>query len=929
MRLFGALSVTRVDGRDVPVKGDNRRPIMALLSLNAGKLVTTERIKEVVWPEDPRSDERITTLLERTVSDLRSVLGAKDAIVFRDSGYVLAITPDQVDIHHFDHAVRAAGQERDPAARRDALHAAVALWADDPLPGLNGNTFDVAREKLLRVKIEALRDRIDLDLKNGQHRAVLSELVDLVRNNPFEESLLQLLMLALHRSGKSREAGEEYDTFAERLLDVHNDIPRPETTELNRKIRVNDPEIAAPASPAADESSAPVPRLPRRAAGFVGRRRELDAITAAADRADMHATSLILVTGTAGMGKTSLAMRWASLNVDRFPDGQISVDLRGHSRAGLSLPTDEAVRSLLGQLGVHTSRMPGTPPERAAAYRDRVADRTLLIVLDNAVDVEQVRQLLPGTGDCVVIVTSRNRLMPLVSDDGARVVPVGPLSPQEATALLTERIGQDRLHHDAVATSAVLEFCAGHPLALTILAAHAQLNQTLPVSQLAEDLRLRGLGALDDDDGGSTSVSTVLSWSIAALPTEQVRLFVLLALAPGPDISLAAAANLTALPAERVRQLLSRLEVASLVERHAGDRFEIHDLVRRYGATRAVAAVHDSERTAAITRVLEFYLRTALAADRQLDVARRPIPLPSAAPTCQPLPMPDRIQALRWFDAEHRCLLAAQTEAEARQQDQFVWQLAWAMHTFHHRRGHRRDHLSTCEKGVAAADRLGEALAQTETCRMLCGVHARDGRHELALTYGERALAVAEQMNDPARQAAAHQMLAFCWGQRKHASTQDFRRAANHARSAHRLAVQLDDRRWAAQLLNAMGLYAAEGGDFSAAAQHCQQALATARSVGDRDCQAAALDSLGDIALRTGEHQQAVSYLRDARELLADLESTYALARTLQRLGRAQVALGELPEARAAWEEAAMLYQLQGLEEDAEQLRRRAAELAG
>jgi tetratricopeptide (TPR) repeat protein len=656
-----------------------------------------------------------------------------------------------------------------------------------------------------------------------------------------------------------------------------------------------------------------VPRqLPAAPRLFTGRVRELAAITRNLDaQADTGATVLIsAIGGAGGIGKTWLALHWAHQNLDRFPDGVLHADLRGFGPAGEPVTPAAAVRGFLDALGVDPDNVPGGLEAQVGLYRSMIAGKRMLIVLDNAADTTQVAPLLPGDSACTVLVTSRRRLAGLVAAHGARSLDLDVLTDAEARELLAGHLGEDRLAAEPRAVTDLLTYCAGLPLAISIVAARAASHPDFPLSVLASELGDRAfrLDALDNGDTG-TNLRAVLSWSCHALPAQTATVFGLLGLAPGPDISLPALAALAALPQARARLLARELGDAHLVQFSTPGRYRLHDLVRLYAAHLArenqpEAALLTAD--GALRRLTDFYLHTAIAGDRLLYPHRDPVQVGDMAAGCHPCPLADETAAMAWFAAEHANLLAVQQAAAERGWHAPVWQLAWALDTFHRRRGHLDDNLAMWRAGLAAADQLGDPVAQILARRRLGNVCSRKGMFAEALEQLEQALVLARRTGDLLAQAHSHYFVAVT-----RSRLGDNALALEHVTQALHLFRALDIPVWEANALNQMGWHETHLGRHQRARAHCLAALDSFRRLRDRDGEANTLDSLGYIAQRSGHHAQALDYFTQALAALRGLGDAYQEANTLDRLARAHLALGQREQAGAAWEKALVLYRAQ------------------
>ncbi|WP_370964736.1 tetratricopeptide repeat protein [Amycolatopsis sp. cg9] len=621
--------------------------------------------------------------------------------------------------------------------------------------------------------------------------------------------------------------------------------------------------------------------------------------------------------GTGGIGKTWLALTWAHRHLERFPDGQLFVDLHGFSPTGEPVHPTTAVRGFLDALGVEepAHRIPIDLDAQAALYRSKVAGRRMLIVLDNAATSDQVAPLLPGSPSCTVLVTSRHRLASLIDRHGARHLSLDVLTPEEAHGLLAARLGADRVAAEPEAVDELIKLCGGHPLALSITARTAGTRPDVALAEAAAELRDLGLEALDHDTDPAASLPTVLSWSLRYLTDTQRTVFALLGIAPGPDTTPPATAALTGLPDPLARRTLSGLENASLLERRQGGRYAMHDLIRRYATDTAHTTLPEQAREAALTRVGDFHLHTAHAADRLLDPHRALVRIGAPAPGVHPHPLPDTTAALVWLDAEHATLLATQRTAATLGHHHTVWHLAWNLDTFHQRRGHRHDAVTTWQAALDATDHLPDPTIRSRTHRNLGRACSLLGLHEQATTHLAQALELALRHHDPNEQAHTHRILAITWERRG-----DDRQALEHAHHALDFYRALDQPVWEAYALNAAGWLAARLGRFDTAREHCQAALTLHRHHHDPNGEADTLDSLAYIAHHTGDHHQALDQYHHALTLNRDLGYASRVAGNLESVGHSHAALGRHEQARTVWREALQLYRDQGRDADAERV---------
>ena len=507
-----------------------------------------------------------------------------------------------------------------------------------------------------------------------------------------------------------------------------------------------------------------VPRqLPGPVRQFVGRDSELAALTALLDQADTMPDAVLIsaIGGTAGVGKTALAVRWAYQIAERFPHGQLYVNLRGYD-PDEPLPAADALAGFLRDLGVSGPDIPAGCSERAARFRSLLAGRRMLVVLDNAAQAEQVRPFLPGNPECVTLVTSRDALAGLVARDGAVRLDLDLLPLPEAVGLLRGLIGS-RVDEDLTAAAALARQCCGLPLALRVAAELAAAKPDIPLADLAAELAdlQRRLDALETGGDERAAVRSVLSWSYRHLSPPAAKMFRLLGLHPGPDTTISAAASLTGVPLVEARHALGELTRAHLITEHLPGRYAFHDLLRAFAAGQAHATDELAARRAATGRILDHYLHTAHAADMLLNPARDQIGLPVHADGVRPQQFRDRGQALEWFRTEHKVLLAALALAADAGFDTQAWQLAWTMVDFFEFLGHWHDWIATQRTAIAATQRLADRAAEARCCRALGYAYARTGSDHDAQAHLTRALSLFRQADDPVGKARTHQDLSW------------------------------------------------------------------------------------------------------------------------------------------------------------------------
>ncbi len=920
-----------------------QRVVLAVLLLQQNRPIGREQIINAVWGDaEPRY---VANLLHRNISGLRSVLALSryspaesGELAWTDAGYVLTVPTGGLDLAAFDRDVDRARKARaagDSALAAEVLRAALGLWRGPLCDGLTSPFLDAQRDRLEERRISIIEDCIELDLALGDRDDVVSELRQLVTDHPFRERLHGLLMLGLYRSGRRADALAAFQQARAVLAEELGIDPSAALQRLHQQILTADPALAVVADHRVpvDAGSAigkrlPLPaQLPHSMPGFSGRDAEISWLNGLlpADGDDTGGTIVITaIAGTAGVGKTALAVHWAHQIRNRFPHGQLYVNLRGFDPAGPAMEPTEAVRGFLDAFAVPPDRIPVDLDAQAALYRSLLAGRRVLIVLDNARDADQVRPLLPGTPSCLVVATSRNQLLGLVATAGANPLSVDLLSADQARTLLIGRLGAHRIAAEPAAVNQIIASCAGLPLALSIVSARAAANPRWPLAELAEELRETrgGLSALHGGDQ-STDLRAVFSWSYHALSAPAARLFRLLGLHPGPDIGAPAAASLAGVPLTSARTLLTELVGAHLLTDPSRGRFTFHDLLRAYA--RELADAHDSaeERRSAIHRVLDHYLCSAYHADQLLYPNRDDtITLTPAGPLVTPEKPADHRQALTWFDAEYPVLLAALRQAASEGFDVHTWQLAWALTSFIDRRGQWRDAVTSQGAALEAADRLGDVHAQAIAHGCLAHANIRLTRYEDAHAHQMQALDLHTELGNLIGQAHSHRIIAWILDQQG-----SYRDALLHSQQAFELFRTAGHRTGQARSLNAVGWFHIQLGDYEEGLIHCQQALDLQRETGDQVGRVETLDSIASACHHLGRYQEAVAHYQQALDLRHELGFRYMEASTLSRLGDVHLANAQSASAAAAWQRALAILDELGLPE-AMQVREKLDKLA-
>ncbi|MBR8641487.1 tetratricopeptide repeat protein [Streptomyces tuirus] len=887
-RVLGAVEAW-VDARPVALGHAKQRCVLAVLLCEAGRVVSAERLIDRVWGENPPGSVR--NILSGYVGRLRTALrasGARGARLTRSSGgYVLDVDPEHIDVHRFRRRVTEArtaadaGQD-EPAA--DLLGDALAQWHGEALSGLTGVWAEETRAGLVDEHLTAELQYHELGLRLGRHQRALERLRQLAAAHPLDERAVRHLMTALHRGDRRAEALEAYEDTRHRLAEELGVDPGPELQRLHRNI------LRGPAEARnAGNGSRVVPaELPHDVAGFSGRTEALARLTTLLDAHSREAVVISVISGAAGVGKTALAIHVAHRVRDRFPDGQLYVDLRGYDHESAPVTPQEALGQLLRSLGLTPQQIPADPDEQARRYRSLLDGRRMLIMLDNAASVRQVRPLLPGSPTCRVLVTSRHRLTGLVAQNGAEPLRLDVLAPREARELLAAVLGEQRVTAEPEAAEELSRRCGRLPLALRVAAAQLLGDRQRPIAGLAAELAGGDrLGALELDDDRSSAVRATFDLSYRALPRESARLFRLLGLITGPDITRRAAAALLDTSESRAGSLLTTLATAHLIESPAPDRYRFHDLLRDYARERAGAEEPPPSRAAAEERLYACYLRTAETCGGALPWQYPQLPRDVAGPDGTPATPDEIAAALSRLESERAGLLAAVEHTAASGPRHFAWRLMTALLRYCWLGLPRSAWQTAAQAALHAAETDDDRRGQAAMHRSLGIAHWDMGRHTQAVHHHTQVLRLHRETGDPLGQALALSGLGLV--DTEAARLDD---ALAHFTEALRLSREADRLDAEAQALIGLGLAYRDRGRLERSAEHLEQALRILRTAGAGDA-THRLPALSAVYWEQGRLEEAAGALRATDDEPRDENPTTLdiTARIESDLGRHQQAL--------------------------------------
>jgi DNA-binding SARP family transcriptional activator len=885
-----------------PIGAAKWRALLAALALRAGQVVATEQLIDELWGESPPPAAR--KLVASYVLRLRRLTGdpAGQVLLTRSPGYQLTAARADVDALRFEDqldAGRRALRDQDTEGAARLLAEALALWRGDALADVpRGPLATAAADRLEELRLTAIELRVEADIRRGHLADLAPELRQLTAAHPLRERLWYHLMSALARDGRQAEALAAYARARAVIAEELGANPGPDLQKLHHALLAGDPAPAGhPASDGRVTSVDAAPRqLPAAVRHFTGRSAELRWLTGLLDGAGPGGTgrgvTISAIGGTAGVGKTALAVHWAHQVAGRFPDGQLYVNLRGYDPEQ-PVPAADALAGFLRALGVAGPDIPADPEERASRYRSLLAGQRLLVVLDNARSAEQVRPLLPGTPSCAAVVTSRDALPGLVARDGAVRLDLDLLPEAQAVGLLRALAG-DRVAADPAGAAALARRCARLPLALRIAAELAAARPAVPLADLARELAGQQ-GQLDLLDAGGdpqTAVRTVLSWSYQRLDAGPARLFRLAALHPGTDLDAYAAAALTGTARQQAGQALEQLARAHLVQPAGPGRYGMHDLLRAYAGEMARQQETEEQRRAALTRLLDYYLYVASTAMNRMfgsDERRRPRIPPPDSPVP---PLADTVTAREWLDAERASLVAAVALAADRDFLRHATLLATTLNRYFDVSGHFDESAAVQGCALRAARRAGDRTAEAFALINLGYADGEQGRYRQATEYLRQAQALAHDIGDQDAEARALTGIGLIDVQ-----LGQYQLAADCHRRALELFRAAGDARGVTAALSNLGAAEARLRQYELAGEHLQEALALYRAAGDRSGEANALYRLGNLDHQLGRYQQAAEHAREAVDLARDVGDRSGEALALDQLGRAARRQGLWPQA--------------------------------
>ncbi|MEU6720431.1 BTAD domain-containing putative transcriptional regulator [Nonomuraea sp. NPDC046802] len=891
-RLLGPVDLWR-DGRSIPIVGLKQRTLLAVLVLKANQVVSHDRLLTALWgTEIPASSRK---LLHNHLWSLRRLLSAPYHLTGTPAGYRLHVPPNGSDLAVFTAGTRAARTSLnagDFLRAADQLREALALWRGAALTGTRDDLVLTDGAALDELRIAGLVDRIEADLSLGRHVDLISELRHLVTEYPTHEQLRGQLMTALHRSGRTAEALEEYQIGRRHLRRELALEPGQELNALHQAIL----SAAAPATgtfptgtttPVSARRSPAPHQLPADIGTFTGRDehlRELDRLLLG----ESTAPTVAVITGAPGIGKTTLATHWSHQAKSRFPDGQLYIDLHGYS-PGEPVTFMQALHQLLYGLGVAQDAIPHGRGERETLYQSLLADRRMLIVLDNAARADQVRPLLPSSLHCRVVITSRDALRGLIVTHDVRPVPLDVMSADEALRLLTAMLGRERVTSEIQAAQTLTRLCDHLPLALRLAAARLVSEPRLPLGEFVAGLAERNrLDALTIPSDPRLGVRDIFAMSYQGLTEPQQRAFQLMGLHPGPTIGLDEIVVMTGESRGDVGSAIDGLISAHLVHRTADGRYALHDLMWLFA--RELSHDRDSEpfEHASLSRLLDWLLHATNAAMDQIYRVSAHIELEGEKPVHE-LPSFDGFAtAAEWLDLRYPTLMSTIRYARHHGCNAYVWRIVEILDYFFYLRNRIEDWLAALQLALEAARELGDQDGEGRILNALGMATLQAGRPRECIAYQQQALDLSRMTGDLASEAYALNRIGY-----SRLSVGEFQQAMADSQRAISLYRQLHNDQGESAATTTLGIACMRMGLLTDALASLRKCLDFERANGNRGDEGYTLvlmgdvyDRLGDLVMALDHYRQAVEVNRGFGQRRFEAEALNGIARVYRKQGR-------------------------------------------
>jgi DNA-binding SARP family transcriptional activator/tetratricopeptide (TPR) repeat protein len=875
------------------------RSILAMLLLTPRTIVPVETLIDRLWDTrpPPKARESLSAYIARLRASLRQALGDSVQLAGRARGYVLDIDPEVVDVHQFRRLRRqadalAASGDYDRAAL--LLREADGLWRGQALAGIGGDWVARMRDGLEEERRAAILERVQCELELGRHADLVGELPHLLTQYPLDETFIAHQMTALYWSGRSGEALGLYRETRSLLIDEQGTDPGPVLSDLHQRILGRDPQLAVrPAGHRAGRGTRP-DTLPPQTAEFVGRTEELELLTGEHG----SAPRIAVIEGMPGVGKTALAVHAARLVSGQYPDGTLYLNLHSHDPGSPSLDPAEALHRLLRMLSVPAVQIPDAIGERVALWRAQLSRRNAIVILDDAARPDQIRPLLPVSGRCLILITTRRSLSDF---GGAPPLTLGVLPADDAITLFQRIAGEDRAR-DVDKVAAAVGLCGHLPLAIQLTAGRVAQDHPPDLADLIEELslspaRLGGAGA------ASPEVISAFDLSYGALEPDHQRLFRRLGISPCAYVSLHAAAALDGCTLAEAEKALATLLDHHLLAHAPYGQFRFHDLIRGYAAVRAARDDSEADQRQAVSRLLDYYLHTADQADRVLDPFRRRMPVPvTHLPAASPaLGTPE--DAAGWLESEWRNVLQAAQHAGRHEWKQKCADLTHVLADFVEISAYWDEAIAAHTLALQASRDLADPARIAHAALALSAVSQQTGRHEATLPLAEEAAEIYRSLTDRRGEAEALDQIGLA-----HQRATRSREALAYFQEARILYRAAGDQRGAAGTLSHSGIACWHLGRSPEAMAHLRDALAAYRDVGDRRGEAKTLNNLGKINLYCGYHRDALGAYHNSLQIFREIGGALNQAILYHNIGIVYQYKGNYAEALASCRRALAMY---------------------
>ncbi|NEA31171.1 AfsR/SARP family transcriptional regulator [Streptomyces sp. SID13031] len=899
VRLLGQVGVLEA-GAEIELGAPGPRSLFAVLALRANATVTLDQLVDALWGEAvPKTAEGGVYTY---VSALRKALqpdwtrGHPHRLLTSSrAGYSLLLPTESIDVRRFEEAAAEARRRWSVDDFSQALahcDLALAQWQGPALGGAIGPLVTAERARLEALELDVQEIRCAALIETSSAADAVSALAVLSAANPLRERLSELLMLGLYRTGRQAEALDVYQSIRRRLIDELG-------IEPGQALRQMQERVLGGAAEAENLSRRPQPpvvgvvpaQLPHEVAHFTGRDGELRRATELCEAATSDALGgfvlILAIDGPAGVGKTALAVQLARQVAGSFPDGQLFLDLRGFDPRAAALTSGDALEHLLRGLGADPELLQQNATAKAGLYRSLLTGRKVLVVLDNAVDVEQVRPLLPGSRGCLAVVTSRNRLAGLVARDGATRVSVEVLAPDASLDLLRQVLGAELVESDVPLARELAAYCGHLPLALRIAAERIAGSDHYSIGDLVNELRVDGdrLDSLSTPDDESSAVRAVFSWSYRALKPADAQAFRLLGLHPAQEVGVPDAAALLAIDEPAARRQLDSLVRWHLLEQVGRDRYRFHDLLRVYAHECAGLDEPGSSAGAAIERLIGWYLAAAV---RTREILAPGLGQISSTAAVQAAVRLTYDEAMTWAGGHLTALIDVLRMAAHRGFDQSAADLATALGALCHSTSRWTEWLGAIEIGQAAARRSGDRLSQGRLANDAGLVHHFLGQQEEAVAGHEAAIEILTDLElDPGQvEAGGDQVIASNLAV-AYSMMGRHLEVLPLLEDAMLLARQRGNRFVEASVADSLGAVLSSLGRHDEAIERGLRCVALLRAEGYEHMLGHALTQLGESCLRAGRTDDSVRHLGDALRLWRGLGDQWGERRSLAGLAEA------------------------------------------